>query len=146
MKGELVLKKKITFLAVLLSLVCSLSMTSCVVVDAYKDQKNCDKETKQLLEGNKQPFIDKVKSIYGNDAELTDIKPMTFLATDLLYSVTKADGNLTGTLTLNGKKYEVDLPIIEQVNLILFEGKDAGTAVKELMIREKKDEVSDTQW
>ena len=33
---------------------------------------------------------------------------MTFLATDLLYSVTKSDGNLTGTLTLNGKKYEVD--------------------------------------
>ena len=45
-----------------------------------------------------------------------------------------------------GKKYNVSLPIIEQVNLILFEGKDAGTAVKELMLREKKDEVSDTQW
>ena len=45
-----------------------------------------------------------------------------------------------------GKKYDVSLPIIEQVNLILFEGKDAGTAVKELMLREKKDEVSDTQW
>ncbi|MCR4792476.1 MAG: NAD(P)-dependent glycerol-3-phosphate dehydrogenase [Lachnospiraceae bacterium] len=45
-----------------------------------------------------------------------------------------------------GRKYEVDLPIIEQVNLILFEGKDAAAAVRELMIREKKDEVSDTQW
>ena len=45
-----------------------------------------------------------------------------------------------------GKKYDVSLPIIEHVNLILFEGKDAGTAVKELMLREKKDEVSDTQW
>ncbi len=45
-----------------------------------------------------------------------------------------------------GRKYEVSLPIIEQVNLILFEGKDAGVAVKELMVREKKDEVSDTQW
>ena len=45
-----------------------------------------------------------------------------------------------------GKKYDVSLPIIEQVNLILFEGKDAGTAVKGLMLREKKDEVSDTQW
>ena len=45
-----------------------------------------------------------------------------------------------------GRKYEVNLPIIEQVNLILFNGKDAGEAVKELMVREKKDEVSDTQW
>jgi glycerol-3-phosphate dehydrogenase (NAD(P)+) len=45
-----------------------------------------------------------------------------------------------------GRKYNVSLPIIEQVNLILFEGKDAGLAVKELMVREKKDEVSDTQW
>ena len=44
-----------------------------------------------------------------------------------------------------GRKYNVSLPIIEQVNLILFEGKDAGLAVKELMVREKKDEVSDTQ-
>ncbi len=45
-----------------------------------------------------------------------------------------------------GRKYNVSLPIIEQVNLILFEGKDAGLAVRELMVREKKDEVSDTQW
>ena len=45
-----------------------------------------------------------------------------------------------------GRKYGVNLPIIEQVNLILFEGKDPGVAVKELMLREKKDEVSDTQW
>ena len=45
-----------------------------------------------------------------------------------------------------GRKYDVTLPIIEQVNLILFEGKDPGVAVKELMLREKKDEVSDTQW
>ena len=45
-----------------------------------------------------------------------------------------------------GRKYEVNLPIIEQVNLILFNGKDAGEVVKELMVREKKDEVSDTQW
>ena len=33
-----------------------------------------------------------------------------------------------------GRKYEVSLPIIEQVNLILFEGKDPGVAVKELML------------
>ena len=35
---------------------------------------------------------------------------------------------------------------IKEGGKILFEGKDAGTAVKELMLREKKDEVSDTQW
>ena len=44
------------------------------------------------------------------------------------------------------KKYHVQLPIIEQVNAVLFEGKEAGAAVKELMIRDKKLENSDIPW
>lgn len=43
-------------------------------------------------------------------------------------------------------KYDVQLPIIEQVYEVLFEGKDAGLAVKELMIRDKKIEISDVPW
>ncbi len=35
-------------------------------------------------------------------------------------------------------KYDVQLPIIEQVNEVLFSGKPADAAVKELMIRDKK--------
>lgn len=45
-----------------------------------------------------------------------------------------------------GKKYDVDLPIIEQVNAILFEGKNAGEAVKELMMREGKAEHNAKPW
>ena len=45
-----------------------------------------------------------------------------------------------------GKKlslqYQVEMPIIEQINLVLFEGKDPKTAVKELMLRDKKTEIS----
>ena len=44
------------------------------------------------------------------------------------------------------KKYNVQLPIIEQVNQILFERKSAEQAVKELMLRDKKIEVSEVQW
>lgn len=44
------------------------------------------------------------------------------------------------------KKYNVQLPIIEQVNKILFEGKSAEEAVKDLMLRDKKIEVSDAPW
>lgn len=44
------------------------------------------------------------------------------------------------------KKYGVSLPIIEQVNLVLFENKSAAEAVKDLMLRDKKIEVSDGQW
>ena len=40
------------------------------------------------------------------------------------------------------KKYDVQLPIIEQVNEVLFDGKPADQAVKELMLRDKKLEVS----
>ena len=36
------------------------------------------------------------------------------------------------------KKYDVQLPIIEQVNQILFEDKPAKEAVGELMLRDKK--------
>lgn len=41
------------------------------------------------------------------------------------------------------QKYNVELPIIEQVNLILFENKPAAEAVKDLMLREKKIEIKD---
>lgn len=44
------------------------------------------------------------------------------------------------------RKYNVDLPIIEQVNLVLFENKSAEEAVKELMLRDMKMEHSDLPW
>lgn len=40
------------------------------------------------------------------------------------------------------KKYGVELPIIEQVNQVLFEDKSAADAVRELMLRDKKPEHS----
>lgn len=45
------------------------------------------------------------------------------------------------------KKYDVELPIIEQVNEVLFNGKSAAVAVKDLMIRDKKIEIAhDEDW
>lgn len=44
------------------------------------------------------------------------------------------------------EKYHVSLPIIEQVNAVLFDGKSADAAVKDLMIRDKKLEHSDIPW
>ena len=44
------------------------------------------------------------------------------------------------------EKYHVQLPIIEQVNKVLFEGKSAADGVKELMLRDKKSEVSVASW
>lgn len=44
------------------------------------------------------------------------------------------------------EKYGVELPIIEQVNAILFEGKNARDAVQDLMLRDKKIENSDIPW
>lgn len=43
-------------------------------------------------------------------------------------------------------KYGVQLPIIEQVNAVLFEYKPADEAVKDLMLRDKKIEISEAQW
>jgi glycerol-3-phosphate dehydrogenase (NAD(P)+) len=36
------------------------------------------------------------------------------------------------------KKYQCEMPIIEQVNAVLFNNKDARTAVIDLMNRDKK--------
>ena len=45
------------------------------------------------------------------------------------------------------EKYEVQLPIIEQGNEVLFHGKAAAQAVNDLMLRDKKIEISDdTMW
>ena len=38
------------------------------------------------------------------------------------------------------KKYEINMPIIEQVNAVLFENQPAKDAVMELMLRDKKAE------
>lgn len=44
------------------------------------------------------------------------------------------------------EKYNVELPIIEQVNQVLFAGKNAKDAVSELMLRDKKIENLDILW
>ena len=47
---------------------------------------------------------------------------------------------------LLAEKYQVQLPIIEQVNKVLFEGKNAAEAVKDLMLRDKKLESGSDLW
>ncbi len=44
------------------------------------------------------------------------------------------------------RKFDIQLPIIEKVNEVLFGDKSADQAVKELMLRDKKLEVSDLPW
>ena len=44
------------------------------------------------------------------------------------------------------KKYDVELPIIEQVNEVLFQNKSAAEAVRDLMLRDKKIENQDLPW
>ena len=45
-----------------------------------------------------------------------------------------------------GKKYDVSTPIIEEVNKVLFEGKNPGEAVRDLMLRDSKPEISTLSW
>ena len=45
-----------------------------------------------------------------------------------------------------GKKYYVQMPIIEEVNKVLFEDKSAKEAVYDLMIREKRVESNALDW
>lgn len=45
-----------------------------------------------------------------------------------------------------GKKYQVDMPIIEEVNKVLFEDKSAREGVYDLMLREKRAENTMLEW
>ena len=44
------------------------------------------------------------------------------------------------------QKYEVEMPIVEQVNLVLFENKSAKEALAELFVRDKTKEHSALEW
>jgi glycerol-3-phosphate dehydrogenase (NAD(P)+) len=44
------------------------------------------------------------------------------------------------------KKFNVDMPIVEEVNRILFEDKTAKEAVADLMLRDKKIEHPELPW
>lgn len=45
-----------------------------------------------------------------------------------------------------GEKYGVSMPIVREVNDILFHGKPASEAVKDLMFRDKRSEASSLTW
>ena len=44
------------------------------------------------------------------------------------------------------RKYEVDMPIIEEINHVLFDDKTAKDAVRELMLRDRREEHSSLEW
>lgn len=44
------------------------------------------------------------------------------------------------------EKYQVEMPIVEQVNRVLFENKNAREAVQELMLRDPKSESKSVGW
>ena len=43
-------------------------------------------------------------------------------------------------------KYQVPMPIVEQVNEVLFEGKPTGDAVRDLMLRDRQIENRELEW
>lgn len=45
-----------------------------------------------------------------------------------------------------GRKYQVSMPIIEEVHAVLFEGKAAKEGVMNLMLRDKRAEHTDLEW
>ena len=66
-------------------------------------------------------------------------------AMDEVQMVVEGVYSAKAALTL-AQKYQVEMPIVEQVNKGLFENKNAEEAVKELMIRDKKMESDSVQW
>ena len=51
-----------------------------------------------------------------------------------------------GTVKELAEKYDVEMPIITEINKVLFEGKSAAEAVIDLMVRDKKVETPMLPW
>lgn len=49
------------------------------------------------------------------------------------------------TLSL-AKEYNIEMPIVEQINLVLFEGKTAKEALSDLLLRDKRKEYLNLAW
>ena len=56
------------------------------------------------------------------------------------------DEAVSGTVKELAEKYEVEMPIVTEVNKVLFEGKSAAEAVIDLMVRDKKVETPMLPW
>jgi glycerol-3-phosphate dehydrogenase (NAD(P)+) len=48
-------------------------------------------------------------------------------------------------LTL-ARRYNVEMPIVEQINMVLFEGKSAKDAASDLLVRDKRKEYKTLEW
>ena len=57
----------------------------------------------------------------------------------------KTAGGLPAAMAL-AERYQVEMPIISEINRILFEGKPAADAVRDLMIRDPKVETPALPW
>ena len=69
----------------------------------------------------------------------------TVQRTDIVNGYAVASRDLSRARKL-AEKYEVSMPIVEQINEVLFENKSAAQAVDELMLRESKSEHSVLPW
>ena len=58
----------------------------------------------------------------------------------------KAFNSAKGSGEAGEKKYDVPMPIVEEVNKVLFEGKSPAEAVDDLMLRESRSEHRALQW
>ena len=56
------------------------------------------------------------------------------------------DSEVLGKAAKLAQKYEVPMPIVDEINKVLFEGKDPKQAVDDLMLRESKIENSSLLW
>lgn len=71
---------------------------------------------------------------YTMDEAMTEVK----MVVEGVYSAKAAKGL--------SEKYKVEMPIINEVNKVLFEGKPASEAVMDLMLRDKKVEAPMLPW
>ena len=76
--------------------------------------------------------------LIGKGYSMEEVKKELNMVVEGVYSAKAA-------LTLS-KKYGVPMPIVEQVNQVLFEGKSPKDAVSDLMLRDRRIENSDLPW
>jgi hypothetical protein len=124
-----------------------------IITHKWKEdmRMNYEKTLKKLEELGQQHLLKYYDELSEAEQEalLTQIEETDFSVIRFMDGEAQTDvrGKIEPLAAMQlSEKYQVKLPIIEQVNAVLFHGKDPAQAVSELMLRDRKNEIMDAEW
>ena len=115
----------------------------CMFMDYKSNEKSDDAQVEQYISPVNMRASGYIKKIYFKEHQNVKKGDTLLVLDDREYRIRVMEAEAALALA---KKYDTELPIIEEVNKVLFADKPAKEAVKDLMIREKRPEHTQLEW